>query len=746
MFNREGTLLFSLIFSLLVSNNCLSENNPADKFQEDSSVTLSKKRSKQLRAPLPTDEEIKKLPRDGGDEFNRLIFENSPYLLQHARNQINWYPWGKEAFDIAQKLDRPVFLSIGYTTCHWCHVMEHESFEDQEVADLMNRDYICIKVDREERPDVDHVYMSVTQMMTGKGGWPMTIIMTPEKVPFFAGTYFPQSSMLKLLPHFANIWKEERQKVSEVGQAIISSLGELQSGYAGGDLNASHLDACYESLKKDYDKKFGGFGKHPKFPTCHTLSFLLRYHHRTGKKQSLSMTEHTLKNIRLGGIYDHIGFGIHRYSTDEKWLVPHFEKMLYDQALFAIANLECYLVTNNEFYLRSCQNTLEYVNRKLTSDEGGFYSAEDADSEGEEGKFYLWTIEEITEILGEQDASFFTSKFHFNAKGNYHDEVTQKLTGKNIPHLSLSQIEPESKRERKIREKLYAQREKRVHPQLDDKVLTDWNGLMISAFARSAGGLNDYSYLQTAKKAANFCLVNLRSPDGKLLKCWRGGKAGLPAHLEDYAFFIQGLIDLYEASLDSKYLKHADELTKLAIELFEDDNEGGFFLTAKDGEKLLIRPKEIYDGAIPSGNSVMALNLARLFKITSNSEYEKKLFRLFSAFAGFIEQNPKGAEVLLHALDFILSSPLELVVAGEYQKDTTRSMLREINQRFIPSKVLLFTDSSKPDHTLLELVPFLANHKNIDGNSTFYACRNQTCTKPRTSLREVIEFLDQPRE
>ena len=732
MFRKEGILFISLGLFFYIASVCALENNSAGQLKQNQAH----------RVPLPTITEIEQLPQDGGEEFNRLIFESSPYLLQHARNPIDWYPWSKEAFQIAQKLDRPIFLSIGYTTCHWCHVMEHESFQDKEVADLINRNFICIKVDREERPDVDHVYMSVTQMMTGKGGWPMTIIMSPEKVPFFAGTYFSKASMLKLLPHFAKIWKNEREKAEEVGQAIIKSLGELQSGYAGGDLNATHLDACYESLKNNYDNKFGGFGKHPKFPTCHTLSFLLRYYQRSGKEDALAMVKHTLKSIRLGGIYDQIGYGVHRYSTDEKWLVPHFEKMLYDQALFTIAQLECYLITKDEFYRRSCRNTLEYVRRQLTSNKGGFFSAEDADSEGEEGKFYLWTNEELVEILGEKDASFYSSKFQFNSKGNYHDEVTRKLTGKNIPHLPSNQTAAESDRERTIRKKLFRQREKRVHPQLDDKVLTDWNGLMISAFARCARGLNDASYLKTAKKAADFCLNNLRSQDGRLLKRWRMGKAGLAAHLEDYAFFIQGLIDLYEASLESKYLKHADELTKMTIDLFEDKKDGGFFLTAEDGEKILIRPKEIYDGAIPSGNSVMALNLARLSKITGNIDYEKKLFRIFSSFAGFLKENPAGAEVLLHALDFILAPPLELVLAGDFENNATQSMLTEINQRFMPSKVLVFKDTTKTDATLIELVPFLANQKAIEGKTTFYACRNQTCDKPRTQIQEVIKFLD----
>ena len=746
MFLRRGTLFISFSLIFLVSRFYASENKTSEQSQERKSVTKFKKENKPQRAPLPKDAVIQELPRDGGVEFNRLIFENSPYLLQHARNPIDWYPWCEEAFEIAQKLDRPVFLSIGYTTCHWCHVMEHESFEDQQVADLMNRDYICIKVDREERPDIDNVYMSVTQMMTGSGGWPMTVIMSPQKVPFFAGTYFPKSSMLKLLPHFAEIWKNKKPKATEVGQAIIKSLSDLQIGYGGGDLNASHLNACYEALKNNYDAEFGGFANQPKFPTCHTLSFLLRYYQRTGEPHALAMTEHTLKNIRHGGVYDQVGFGIHRYSTDPKWLVPHFEKMLYDQALFTIANLECYLVTKDEFYQRNCRDTLQYVSRKLTSKEGGFYSAEDADSEGEEGKFYLWSFDELQKILGKKDAAHYATKFQFQPAGNYHDEVTQELTGKNIPHLLSEQKITESERDTKIRLKLFSQREKRVHPQLDDKVLTDWNGLMISAFSRCARGFDDASYLKTAKRAADFCLVNLHTKDGKLLKRWRRGKAGLIAHLEDYAFFIQGLIDLYEASLESKYLKHANELTKVTIELFEDEKDGGFFLTAKDGEKLLVRPKEIYDGAIPSGNSVMALNLARLFKITGNSVYEKKLLRLFSAFAGFLKQNPQGAETLLFALDFILASPLELVVAGQIEDKETKSILREINKRFIPAKVILFRETSEKDDTLLKLVPFLANQEAIGGKTTFYACRNQTCEKPRTELLEIIEFLDKERK
>ena len=525
-----------------------------------------------MRHKLPTAEEIAKLPADGGSAYNRLIFESSPYLLQHARNPIDWRAWGDEALELAQASDKPIFLSIGYTTCHWCHVMERESFEDEEVARLLNENYICIKVDREERPDLDNVYMSVTQMMTGRGGWPMTVIMTPQKVPFFAGTYFPKSSMLDMLPHFSRIWKEEREKVDEVGRSIIENLAKAQSSQAGGDLDSSHLDRCFDALSQAYDPEHGGFGQQPKFPTPHALSFLLRYHQRTGEQKALNMVSHTLRQIRLSGTYDQIGWGIHRYSTDREWLVPHFEKMLYDQALFAVACLETYQLTEDPLMREACQNTLDYVSRELSSPEGGFYSAEDADSEGEEGKFYLWTEDELIAVLGDEDGKTFINIFGCESLGNYLDEATRQRTGKNIPHLKKSipeyshsqVVNPEEfqKKLEKIRKKLFDSRESRVHPQLDDKVLTDWNGLMISAFARAGQAMGIKEYIIRAQKAADFCLSELRQPNGRLLKRWRLGKAGLPAHLEDYAFLAQGLIDLYEATCNPHYLDQAKQLDR----------------------------------------------------------------------------------------------------------------------------------------------------------------------------------------
>ena len=704
-----------------------------------------------MEAKLPNQEEIARLPPDGGNEFNRLIFESSPYLLQHARNPIDWRSWGEEALSLAVSEDKPIFLSIGYTTCHWCHVMEKESFEDHEVAQLLNRDYICIKVDREERPDLDHVYMSVTQMMTGRGGWPMTVIMSPQKIPFFAGTYFPKNSMLELLPHFARVWKEEREKVHEIGRAITHNLTKAQTSQSGGDLNASHLDRCFDSLSTSYDPVHGGFGNEPKFPTPHALSFLLRYYHRTGNENARSMVTHTLRQIRLSGTYDQVGWGIHRYSTDAEWLVPHFEKMLYDQALFSVACLEAYQVSGDSFFKQACENTLAYVERELSSPNGGFYSAEDADSEGEEGKFYLWTTEELTSVLGQDDAELFIQIHKCETAGNYLDEATRQKTGSNIPHLSQSISEYAgtkgmdanllSERLEKIRTQLFLERNKRTHPQLDDKVLTDWNGLMISAFARAGQVLHQPKYIDRAKRAADFCLRELSQPDGTLLKRWRLGKAGLPAHLDDYAFLTQGLLDLFEACHEVKYLERAKQLIDLARDLFEDGETGGFFLTAKDGEKLLTRPKEIYDGAIPSGNSIMAMNLARIWKISGDEQYLECLNLCFSAFSGFLESNPSGAENLLHALAFILHPPYEIVISGNLNDPHTSSLLQEVKERFLPFKTLIHLPGSVENAQLMKFAPYLSAFSTVQ-EPTLFLCRDYSCEHPRTDLSEVKSLLD----
>ena len=752
LFTITRLLILNLvIFFIGCSENSIDSAKITNSESKDSSTRDTKEYTPYVRMPLPSPSEIGKLSPDGGKEFNRLIFESSPYLLQHARNPINWYPWGEDAFNIARIENKPVFLSIGYTTCHWCHVMEHESFEDQEVADLMNRDYICIKVDREERPDIDNIYMTVTQMMTGRGGWPMTVIMSPQKIPFFAGTYFPKSSMIQLIPHFAKVWKEQPDEVKEVGDSIMKSLVELQHNHPGKDLNASNLDNCFFALKKNFDPDYGGFGDSPKFPTAHTLSFLLRYYKRTQNKEALSMVQTTLRKIRQGGIYDQIGFGIHRYSVDHEWLVPHFEKMLYDQALFAIANLECFQVTKDPFFERTVNEILDYVMREMTSAKGGFFSAEDADSEGEEGKFYVWSAEEVKKILSPKDASFFMKIFGFEKSGNFLDEATKEKTGANIPHLDKSLDEyaidysedPETfrKKIKKLQSKLFSSRNERIKPQKDDKVLTDWNGLMISAFAQSAKALNRKIYLDAAKKAADFCLSELRLKNGRLHKRWRKGKVGLPAHLEDYAFLSQGLLDLYEASFEVKYLKTAIELTDHTIKHFEDSKHGGFFLTSDDGEELLIRAKEFYDGAIPSGNSVMALNLLRIHKITGNEKYLDSAENLFAAYSNFLEKNPRGAEVLLNALDFALAPAKEIVIAGKIGTYETDQLISLINNLFLPAKVVIHRPINIDKPEIFSISPFVKNQGLVNGKPAVYICENQTCQKPETEINLLKKLL-----
>ena len=704
-----------------------------------------------VRKAIPSPEALKKLPADGGSDFNRLVFEQSPYLLQHAGNPINWYPWGEEAFSKAKKENKPVFLSIGYTTCHWCHVMEHESFEDDEVAALMNKHYVCVKVDREERPDIDNVYMSVTQMMTGRGGWPMTVIMTPAKVPFFSGTYFPKQSMMQLLPHFSGIWANEREQVFKLGEAITTDLAKLSGGQPGGDLNATHLDACYRSLSSSYDPINGGFGRRPKFPTAHNLSFLLRYYARTGEAKALRMVEKSLEKIRHGGVYDHVGLGIHRYSTDERWFLPHFEKMLYDQALFAIANLECHQITKKESYAEAAKEIFTYVLRDMTDSEGGFYSAEDADSEGEEGKFYVWTTTELEKILGKEDATLYAQVYNFEADGNFFEEAANRKTGGNIPHLRQrlkdvahelkKEIDPLKSKLEAIRKKLFEVRGKRIHPQKDDKILTDWNGLMISAFAKGGQILGDKQYIETATKAADYCLTTLRRKNGRLLKRSRLGVAGLPAHLEDYAFLIQGLLDLHESAFHHRHLIAAAELSDITLKHFEDKENGGLFLTADDGEKLLVRAKEIYDGAIPSGNSVMALNLLRIARITGSKKYEDAANNLFAAFSGFVANSPSGCDVLMTALDFAVGPSLEVVVAGKRGETATEQLLRAIHSSFLPNKVLLFRPADDEEPEIAKLAPFVQNQGLVKGKSAVYVCRNQACELPVTTVEELEKTL-----
>ncbi|HJZ12592.1 MAG TPA: thioredoxin domain-containing protein [Acidobacteriota bacterium] len=687
-----------------------------------------------------------KPPESAASNPNRLIHEKSPYLLQHAYNPVDWYPWGDEAFERARSENRPIFLSIGYSTCHWCHVMETESFEDPEVAQLMNETFVSIKVDREERPDIDNIYMMVCQMTTGSGGWPLTIFLTPDKKPFYAGTYIPKNDrfgrpgMMHLIPRIKEIWQNRNIDVLHSADQITTALQQLTSEPAGKELEESVLTMAYEQLHQRYDENYGGFGSAPKFPTPHQLSFLLRYWKRSGEPQALAIVEGTLRAMRRGGIYDHLGFGIHRYSTDRYWLLPHFEKMLYDQALTAIACTEAYLATGRDEYQETADEIFTYVLRDMTSAEGGFYSAEDADSEGVEGKFYLWTPEELQEVLGEEDAQFAGKLYHVVPVGNFVEQSTGQQTGESILYLDkpLGDIalerqltEPDLRdRIRNIREKLFRHREKRVHPYKDDKILTDWNGLMISALARAAQAFGNPEYANTAAAAARFILRSMRKPDGELLHRYREGEAAIAAPLDDYAFMISGLLDLYEALFAVEFLESALNLNRYLLQHFWDEAKGGFYFTSDAAETLLIRSKEIYDGAIPSGNSVAMLNLLRLSRMTGDVALEEKAYEISRAFSAAVRQSPSTFTQLLVAVDFSVGPSHEVVIAGEPEAEDTKRMLAQLRSVFAPNKVVLLRPAG--DSPITRFAGFTGNQTSVNGKATTYVCVNYVCKRPVT--------------
>ncbi|MBE9544026.1 MAG: thioredoxin domain-containing protein [Proteobacteria bacterium] len=693
-------------------------------------------------------------------QYNRLIHESSPYLLQHATNPVDWYPWGKEAFEKARKEDKPIFLSIGYSTCHWCHVMEHESFSDKEVAELLNKDFIAIKVDREERPDIDNVYMTVTQALTGSGGWPMTIFMTPDKKPFYAGTYFPKHQrwgrpgMMELLPKIAAAWQNDRDKVLTSADQITQHVVRQSSRQPGPKLDQEILDQARQFFVQAYDPEYGGFGKSPKFPSPHQLNFLLRRYYHTRDEQALAMVEKTLTQMRLGGIYDQLGFGFHRYSTDAQWLVPHFEKMLYDQAMLIMAYIEAYQATGKAFYARVAEEIITYVLRDMTSTQGGFYSAEDADSEGIEGKFYLWTPREIKNLLDEKEAVVFSSVFNVKDGGNFEEAGPGHNIDQNILHLQkpLPELAKElgisedqlRNRLEASRQILFDARQKRIHPFKDDKILTDWNGLMIAALAKTGYALNNQKYTAAASKAADFILQNLTTDTGRLLKRYRKGKAGQAAHLNDYAFMVWGLLELYQATYEANYLKHAIDLNQKMLTHFWDQQNGGLYMTADDAEKLLVRSKEIYDGAIPSGNSVAVYNLLRLAHMTGNTGYTQKAEAIIKAFSVQVKQYPSGHSQLMVALEYALNPNYEVVIVGEPQKPDTRLMLAALRRPFIPEKIVLFRTADKSHaRTIIDIAPFTRSMATRNGQATAYVCQDFACQLPTTSVDQMLKNLRQ---
>jgi len=636
--------------------------------------------------------------------------------------------------------------------------MAHESFEHPEVARLMNETFVSIKVDREERPDIDNVYMSACQAMTGSGGWPLSIIITPDKKPFFAATYIPRESrfgltgMMELIPHVGDLWATRRGEALSLSDKIAAVLQQTSRETPGEELDKATLDLTYEQLAGRFDEKHAGFSGAPKFPTPHNLLFLLRYWKRSGKQAALDMVEKTLQAMRQGGIYDHVGFGFHRYSTDSQWLVPHFEKMLYDQAMLAMAYTEAYQATGKEDYGKTAREIFNYVLRDMTVPEGGFCSAEDADSEGEEGKFYLWTHEDIRQALGNEEADFVAKVFNIEKDGNFAEQTTGRKSGVNILHLrrtlgelasdlNLSQQDLQAHLEL-IRQRLFAYRDKRVHPMKDDKILTDWNGLMIAALAKGAQAFDEPEYAEAACGAADFILGNMRKADGRLWHRYRDGQAGIEANLDDYAFLVWGLIELYEAVFNTKYVKVALELTNDMLKHFWDEDGGGFYLMPDDGESLLVRKREIYDGAIPSGNSVAMLNLLRLGRMTARSDLEEKAAKIGCAFSRSVKQSPSAHTQLMVALDFGIGPCYEVVIAGNTQVEDTKAMVRALRTHFLPNKVVLLNPDERESPEIAQLAEFIKNQSSIGGRATAYVCLNYNCKLPTTDIDKMLELLN----
>ncbi|MBI4515996.1 MAG: DUF721 domain-containing protein [Deltaproteobacteria bacterium] len=685
---------------------------------------------------------------DGTPKYtNRLFLTSSPYLLQHAHNPVNWYPWGDEAFETAKQLGRPVLLSVGYSTCHWCHVMEEESFEDEEIARFLNEHYVAIKVDREERPDVDGIYMSAVQTLTGSGGWPMTVWLTPERKPFYAGTYFPardgdrgaRVGFLTLLQQIDRSYREHPDVVSESASALVEHIRRSLAATAsdGGLPNADVLHAAARQYASRFDPENGGVRGAPKFPSSLPIRFLLRYSRHAGNQQALAMATQTLAQMAAGGIYDQIGGGFHRYSTDARWLVPHFEKMLYDNALLAVAYLEAFQATGREDFAGVTHQILRYVERDMTAPDGAFYSATDADSlapngRREEGWFFTWTPAEIDAALRSEQASAVKTYYAVTARGNFEQ--------RNILHTprSLAAVATELKLpEQKVRvlvgesrEPLYQVRNRRPAPLRDEKILAAWNGLMISAFARAALGLGDRRYAERAARAADFVLTRMRK-DGRLLRSFTDGHARHNGYLEDYAFVIAGLLDLYEATGDARWLDEAVVLDRVLEQHFEDTRVGGFFMTSNDHEALLAREKPSYDGAEPSGNSVQVLNLLRLHELTTNDHYRRRAERALSAFGDTLARAPTALSEMLLAVDYQLDTPKEIVVVVPSTRGQADPFLVPLRTTFLPNRSLTIV-ASDDVATLAKRVPLVEGKIARGGKATAYVCERRVCALPTT--------------
>lgn len=678
---------------------------------------------------------------------NNLINETSPYLLQHAHNPVDWYPWGEAALAKARSENKPILLSIGYSACHWCHVMEHESFENEEIAKLMNENFVNIKVDREERPDLDQIYMSAVQMMTGQGGWPMTMFLTPEGVPFYGGTYFPPADRYNM-PGFPRVLLSVAEAYSsqpdQVANTATAMLGELRRvGLAESSrevLTRDILEASYRRIAANYDRVNGGFGGAPKFPPAMTLEFLLHTFFRTGAREALEIVEHTANKMANGGMYDQLGGGFHRYSVDAKWLVPHFEKMLYDNALLSNLYLHLYQVTKDPEARRIAEETLDYVVREMTGPDGGFYSSQDADSEGHEGKFFVWSHREIVEVLGEADAEIFCTYYNVTEAGNFEGQnilnVARPLeeiaagSGISAEQLGASLAA--------AREKLFQLREQRIKPGRDEKVLTAWNGLMLASFAEAAAILERPDYRAVAEANANF-LLNRLQRDGLLLRTYKDGEAKLNAYLEDYACLVHGLISLYEATGALRWIENAISLVNKMIEEFWDEEAGGFFFTGNSHEQLIVRSKEFFDNATPSGNSIATLSLLRLSVLTSNEDYRRRATAVLGLLADQVRRYPSAFGLALTALDFYLGTPVEVAIVGEESDPRLPELLRAIWQAYLPNRVIALCTERAANASAV--IPLLLNRDALSSEPTAFVCQNYTCQTPAHTAADLVEQL-----
>lgn len=632
---------------------------------------------------------------------NALKNETSPYLLQHKDNPVHWYPWGKQAFEKAKEENKPIFLSIGYSTCHWCHVMAHECFEDNETADIMNKYFVAVKVDKEERPDIDSIYMNVCQIMTGGGGWPLSVFITPEQKPFFAGTYIPRPAFQSLMKQIHLLWQTQRDKLISSGEEIEKALATVPD--EEGELSQDLLDRAFDQFAHSFDRQYGGFGNAPKFPMPHNLIFLLDYYMRTKKQAALDMAEHTLIQMYKGGIFDHIGYGFSRYSTDRRYLVPHFEKMLYDNALLIMSYITAYAVTGKAVYRQIAEKTAQYILCEMTDSRGGFFSAQDADSDGEEGKYYVFRYDEILSLIGEEAGKEFNRYYGITENGNFE--------GKSIPNL-LDNPEENANIDEFL-EKVYEYRKSRTKLHLDDKILTSWNGLMIAAFAMMYSVLGDVKYLNAAEKACRFIESELYEKD-TLYVSYRMGQRGSHGFLDDYAFYTFGLIRLYEASFNQKYLTRAAELCKKALRSFFDIQNGGFYLYGGENEQLIMKPKETYDGAVPSGNSVMAYNLVLLSRLTEDSFFTEAAVKQLKFMAGKAEEYPMGYSFYLSALSLYIKPAVHIVCS-----------LVDVHQPFPINSVVKIIEGGNRSYPI------------INNRTTYYVCKDNACMPPVNDLEEV---------